>query len=82
MEISAWERFFRKLVMYLVVVFIMIFSFVLLFYTSALSKEGSISCDGTDHSSPTKHELDVIVEINNTITTECFCQQQNPLYVW
>jgi hypothetical protein len=44
LDITYMESFLRKLYINFIMLLVLIGSFILLFYTSALSKEGNLSC--------------------------------------
>ena len=44
MDITPMESFLRKLYLIAIMVLVLVISFILLFYTSALSKQGNLTC--------------------------------------
>ena len=51
-------------------------SFILLFYTSALSKEGNLTCPETKFkktSDITSDDVKAVKKEDSTLKTECFC---------
>ena len=44
LDITYWESFMRNLYINFIMLLVLIGSFILLFYTSALSKEGNLTC--------------------------------------
>ena len=75
LDITYWESFGRNLYINFIMLLVLIGSFILLFYTSALSKEGNLSCPQITFDSKDDVTSDDIAKIDqeNTQEYECFC---------
>ena len=75
LDVSKTESFLRSLLLIVIMAIILAVSFVLLFYTSALSKEGNLTCPLIEFESrdDVTEEDVAAIDSDNTTETECFC---------
>ena len=76
LDVSPLESFLRKSFLIIIMALILAVSFVLLFYTSALSKEGNLTCPKIKFDSKKDVTKEDVAAINDedSLETECFCQ--------
>jgi hypothetical protein len=74
LDVSTTESTLRTCGLIFIMSLVLIGAFILLFYTSALSKEGNLTCPPISGTIKDKTEEDVkAINPENTREMECFC---------